>query len=132
MAKDYTNIADTAARLVEKYGKSMLAVKYDKTAADISKPWEGAEDPRDDAVETNINAVVVTVSSGVKLGITTVDSELAKQSDQMLIVALGSETQIDLSSYNEIKESDITWRITNVEKLQPSSMVLLFFVGIKR
>lgn len=132
MAKDYTTIADRAAELVAEYGRSMTAVKFDKVAVDSNKPWEGAADARSTGVSTVITGISVSISDGLKLGITTQDSDLSKNSDEILIVALGSASAIDLSLYNEIIDQSINWKITVVEKLKPANMVLLYFVGVKR
>lgn len=133
MVKDYTSIAETAARLTNKYGRSMVAVKFDAEVTDVNRPWMGASEPRGDgAVETSFVGVVVSISEGIKLGITVKDSELAKQSEQMIITSLGANSGIDLSEYNEVSDQDTRWKITMVDKLQPAGMILLYFIGVKR
>jgi hypothetical protein len=132
VAKDYTNIANTALRLVEKYGRSMVVLKFVTTPANESKPWEGAEDPREEAEAETINAVSVSTGEAVKLGMHTQDSDMVKRSDQILIVAPGAANQIDLSDFNEVADQGVNWKITMVEKLQPASTILLFYIGIKR
>ena len=134
MAKDYTNIATTAKRLVDKFGRSVTFRRLDRTTLDdAAKPWRGTATPRTtlDATVTAI-AVIVPPSSASRLGLTTRDNELIKRSEQIMIVALGATSTDDLSTFDEVLDGTQLWKITTVETLKPGDTTLLYFVGVKR
>jgi hypothetical protein len=131
---DYVSLAATAKRLITANGREVTFVRFNRTAADAAKPWKGAADPRTDpdASET-LDAVFVEPSSAVRLGISTVNSELVKRSTQILIAAPGSDFAEDLSTFEEVIDSDgVKWRITTSEKLKPAEVTLLYFIGVAR
>ena len=133
MAKDYASLADAARRLVIEYGRNMFVIKFDSTVADSSKPWEGPPNPRaGTVVSTAVPGISIGVGEGIKLGIVVKDSDLSKQTEQILILAPGSELQLNLEDYNEVQDQSTRWRVVWVEKLRPATLTLLYFMGVKR
>ena len=133
MAKDYTSIADTALAMVKKYGRSMTITKFDQSAGDPAKPWEGASDPRGvGKTSLTIYAVAVSVTSAIQVGLVTKDDDMVKRSEQILIVAPGSVEQTDLGNFNIVSDGSVEWKVAGVDKMQPSNLILLYYIGVKR
>ena len=132
---DYIKLAATAARLVANAGRSVTFVRFDRSLQDVAKPWLGSVDPRatPDASEV-VSAVFVEPTSLNSLGESTVDSDLLKRSTKIMIVAAGSDFTADLSKFDEVIDSldNSTWRIVGVDKLQPASVVVAYYVGVAR
>lgn len=93
-------------------------------------PGEVAGDPRNPpAAQLATKAVNAEPESDQRLGMTTKVIELAKRSDQILIVAGTSP----LERYNEVLDDDGNYyKITGIERLRPGSVTILYFVGVKR
>ncbi len=135
MAVNYTKLADTALRLVQDSGRDMTFRRLNRTPADVAKPWRGATAPRATAgLDTSVTAKAVVVPPGQSstLGFLAEDSELVKRSEQILLVALGSTSTVDLSTYDEVLDGATLWKIDLVQILKPGGTVLLFAVGVKR
>jgi len=128
---DYAELADTAKELVEGFGREVSFVKLNRTPADANIPWDGPADPRVGATTEPGSAVFVEPSSATELGIsTTLLETLAKRSGAIMIAALGSTSTVDLMGYDEVVDGTVRWKIVGVEKLQPASTTLLYFVGV--
>lgn len=125
---DYTKLATTAKRLVEKAGKTITFVKLDETVSNTEKPWKNNSDNRTTADEKILSGVFVEPSSATKLGMSTETSDLLKRSSQIVIVA----STDDLEDYNEIIDSNLRWKIQGIEKLKPADITLLYFIGVSR
>lgn len=127
---DYVALAATAQRLIQENGRSISLISFNATAADANKPWRGATDPRvSPSASLTLYGCFVEPSSAIRLGMSTETSDLLKRSTQIVMVA----STADLSSYNEIIDSDTTrWKIEGMEKLKPGETTLLYFIGVKR
>ena len=125
MVYDYSVLATKAVTLVEKYGRSVVLVKYSKDITDPNKPWRGGMT----STEVSTSGISVQPSSASQLGIMTVTENLAKRVDSIFLVAAGT---VDLSKYDEIKDGNTTWHIEISEMLRPGNTTLLYFFGVKR
>lgn len=133
MAIDYIALQATANRLVDENGRSITLEKLNKTPADNSKPWEGPADPRVSVQATvTTDGVFVDPGSASKLGIMVDGSDLLKRSEQIVIVAPGSTVTQDLSTFDEIVDESVRWKIIGAQKLKPGSTTLMYILGVRR
>lgn len=133
MANNHARLAETGKRLVDKHGRSMVFNRRDRAPDDAAKPWLGPADVGEDPDATaTLYAVSVEPGAAVKLGISTENSDMVKQSTEILIVAPGSTFSEDLSTFDEVVDGSDKFRITAVEKLRPGTQTVLYFVGVKR
>ena len=130
---DFTKLATTAQRLVSENGRTVTIVQLSKDLDDPTKDWRGKHDPRANPEDSiSATAVFVDPASFSSLGFKTDAREEVKRSEQIALVALGSGTVKDLTTFDEVQDGDINWSIIFSEKLQPGSQVLLFTLGLKR
>lgn len=134
--KNYDRTVAMAERLIIKYGRKVSAVKFTKTPDSSSERWKGTADIRDSAdnVTENFSAVFAQPTGEDKLGKSTISADLAKRSEQILLVSPGKKTiKSDLAEFNEIIDTDGSkWKIEGVETLKPGNVVLLYYIGVKR
>lgn len=130
MAFDYSNILATAQRLVTDFGRAITAERFDQNSSDANQPWIGPTNSSasPDATETT-TGVSVSPSGADKLGIAVKDDDLMKRIESFYIVAHKSQA---LETFNEIIDGSERYKIVHVEKLQPGSTVLLYFIGVER
>jgi len=133
MALDYIEIANIALTAVQEAGRSVTFRRLSRTVDDPAKPWRGAASPRA-TVDASVTATAVVVSpgQGVALGLATEDSELVKRSQEIMIVALGATSTDDLTTFDEVLDGTVLWKIQKVDKLKPANTTLLYFVGVSR
>lgn len=134
MAFDYTGVQADAISLVSEFGRSVTFQRFDQSAGNVLKPWDGPSDvtASPDATLT-ADAVFVEPESAVELGLTVEDSELFKTSEKIMIVAPPTTfTTDDLETFNAVIDGTIRWRIEQVTKLKPGATTLLYFVGVAR
>jgi len=134
MAIDYVALANKAQTLVQDSGRSVTFRRLDRTTLDdAGKPWRGTATPRT-TVDASVTATAVVVSpaGAAALGIVTLDSELIKRSQEVMIVALGATSTDDLSTFDEVLDGTVLWKIQKVDTLKPADTTLLYFVGVAR
>jgi len=133
MAFDYISLANKAAALVTKFGRSVTLVKFDETPADAAKPWRGNLTPRTDPdASTAVDAVFVEPASVEQLGWSVAKPEFFDRSTQILIVAPGATFSSNLEGYDEVIDGSVRWKITGVEILKPGPLRMLYFIGVAR
>lgn len=132
---DYVKTSLTARKLVEKFGKKRIVqiLKFSEDEQDPSKPWKGSSNPRlvpDFDVTTE--AVFISPSSAVRLGILTIDDDLVKNSEKIMIIAPGQTITEDLRLADEVIDEAERWKVAGVSTLKPAEVVLLYYIGVKR
>lgn len=127
-AIDYSAFVELADELIEDSGRELIFQRLSSTAADASKPWQGAATPT--VVET-VSAVpgVFVPASGSGLGRNLVSDELLKKVDQVVLVAGRAE---DLEDFDLVVDADVKWRIEWAQVLRPGDLVVLYFFGVCR
>lgn len=129
---DYVALQKTARGLVNDLGRPVTFVQLTETPADPSEPWRGADTPRNPAAtEVPGDAVAVPPSSASQLGFTNLDSDFVKRAEQIFIAVVDAG-QPDIEEFDEVIDGATTWKINAVEKLQPATTTLLFFVSVRR
>lgn len=127
---DLTKLVATAQRLIKANGRSVTFIRHDQTLGDVAKPWQGPTDARAKPNDTSVqNAVFLEPSSAPKLGISTEQSDLVMNSEQIMMVSPGT---VDLTAFQEVLDGTTYWKITTIEVLRPGAVTLLAYVGVKR
>lgn len=129
---DQPAVALVAERLLKQDGRLVRFIKFDRTAADANKPWDGAADPRATPADTaDMYAAPLHPESLVNLGFTGRNNDLIKQAELLYIVAPGASTK-DLTGFDEVLDESVRYGILMSEKLRPGTVNLLYFVWVKR
>lgn len=134
MAFNYTSIHEKAIELITQFGRSITFERIDQTPADTDSPWDGptSASASPDATLTAF-AVFVEPITLLSLGLTTRDTDLLKQSTQIMIVSPPiTFTSDDLETYNIAVDGSVRWKINTVHKFKPGGTTLLYYVGVSR
>lgn len=125
---DYARAQALALKLITKNGKQVVFQRLDATAADPAMPWKGAGTP---TVAQSVTTVGVSLphASLVDLGFLSVDDELLKRTEQVLLVPGGAT---DLEPFTNILDQGVRWRIEWVRTLKPATTTVLYAFGVKR
>lgn len=134
---NYTKLAATAKRLIEKSGRDIILYKRSSTPADATKPWRGPTDattatpPADPpTASTTVKAVFVEPSDS-ELGQLIEALELVKRRGSRFLVAATS-TAVDLRQYEYIKDGDNIFSIEKVRFLKPGDVAILYDIEVKK
>lgn len=131
---DYVEIANIAKTAIDENGRPVTFLRFDQTPADVNQPWNGPADPRatPDASASVIGLFIQPVVAQT-LGLTTVDQDLMKRTEEIVLVAPGAANPpFDLTTANELIDGGVNKKITFVETLRPNTITLLYFVGVAR
>ncbi len=127
---DFVSLQLTAARLIKENGRSVTFIRHNQTDAVSAEPWNGPTDPRTTPDTTSVqNAVFVEPDSLSALGFSSEASDLIMNSEKVMILSPGT---VDLSTFQEVLDGAVYWKIKKVETLQPGSTAVLSFVGVAR
>lgn len=133
MAFNYTPLANTAKRLVEKFGRSVTLVKFAETPADPAKPWRGNLTPRDTPLASAaLHMAFVQPSSAEELGLNVEKFGLTDRQAQIAIMAPGASDSTAYEHYDEVVDGTVRWKITEVEILKPGSTRMAYFFMVQR
>ncbi|MBA3352278.1 MAG: hypothetical protein H0U23_07625 [Blastocatellia bacterium] len=131
MAFDWSDDIAGALEDIAEFGRVVSFVKFKTTTADPDKPLEGPAAPIVEALVTGVSALFVEPSSVVRLGSSTSSEGLWKSS--LKIALVGYDGVNDWGIFDRLTDTDLTeWKIQHVDKLQPGSTPILFFVGLAR
>lgn len=128
---DYTRLAATAKRLVEKNGRTLSLYKRSRTASAPLQPWRGTveQDPAGAGISV-IGVVVPAAGSGFGRA-RTVDGTLAESFDEVAIVAAASLPDgVELEGFSNLVDDSRSWKIDGVEKLKPGDTSLLYVLRL--
>lgn len=120
---NFTKLAATAKRLINKNGREVSIVKLNTTPADPARPWRGPNNPRTGGATVVAKAAFVPLG-GSNLGITFQDA--APDSEVMLFAADDDEGNF-LENFDEVIDGTARWAIGQVQVLQPADKRLLYF-----
>jgi len=130
----YGDIAADALSLINGTGRQVTFNRFDQTPANSGKPWEGPADPSASPDATaSVFAAFVPPSDADSLGLSGIDQDLLKRTEQICIVAPGTvNPPFDLGTANECSDGSVKWKVTFTETLAPGDIVLLYFIGVSR
>ena len=121
---DYTSLAATAQRLIEKNGRTVTITKMSQVAADPNKPHRA----RNPATQTSVSPKAVIVPFDREQ----VDGSNVMVDDKMVMVAQSSVTGVDLSSYDYVTDGSDQYDIVKVSKIQPGDTSVVFMIQARR
>lgn len=125
---DFARAQAFALRLITKNGRSVAFERLSSTPTDSNMPWNGPGTP---TVAQSVTTVAVSLphASLTELGFTSVDDELLKRTEQVLLVPGGAT---DLEPFHTMLDGGIRWAVEWVRTLKPASTVVLYAFGVKR
>jgi hypothetical protein len=127
---DLAPIIETAQRLIAENGRTVTFIRHDETLSDPTQPWLGPADARATPNTTSVHsALFVEPDSTQALGLAQAQSDLLMDSEQIMVVAQG---EVDLSTFQEVLDEGVYWKITEIQTLRPGTTTVLSFVGVKR
>lgn len=136
---NYTRLAATAKRLVEKNARSVTLFKAGRTPANASEPWKGPSTSVDPS-GANAGATVTVLAafvpkSGTDLGSASRDRlrDSVKDRTKIALIATTSlPADTDLSQFDSIRDGNDVWRIVGTDELKPSTTSLLWEIEVTK
>lgn len=127
----YNDMATLAEELINEFGRDITFIRFDQAESDSNKPWLGPTDPRTTPNATaDIRGIFVSPTG---MGLSTVDEDLLKRSDEICIVAPGvNSPPFDLATANEMIDNSVSKKVLFTETLKPGDVTLLYFLGVAR
>jgi len=124
VAFDYTDLAATAKELIEDFGRTITIRKLDTAPTDVTKPWRGQG-----TAHTSITPIGVVLDYDAK----DIDGEIIRARDKRAYIAATSAVVSgnDLSTFDEVVDDSITYRIIKAERLKPGSTDLLYTLQLR-
>lgn len=133
MAIDFNKSAALAERLIGENGRAVTLVKISRAAADVDKPWQGPAPATETEVE--VTAVFVTPSNSVagvpSAGAGTFGKLLTKDASMVALVAASSIAGHVAEEFEKVIDGDTTWRISQVNTLQPGGVRIYHEFGLE-
>lgn len=137
---DYTKLAATAQRLVQKNGRTVTLVRRSTTPANSSEPWKG---PADEAATiTTPGTTTGKVGITVKAVFAKSDAELAelfglageelRRGAKFAFVAGADMTPEDLATFDTVIDGADVWQIESSDTLRPGDIALLHALELTR
>jgi hypothetical protein len=124
----YEELKQVANELIFEAGRTVSFIQLDSTPDDTATPWENST-PRTGQTSVSLKGVFVEPESSIQLGESYVSKDLVKRSTKILIVEPGDN---DLSTFDEINDGGVKWKIEGVEILKPGTVTIVGFVGVSR
>jgi hypothetical protein len=124
----FTKSIALAQKLIKKNGRNVTITFPSTTLADPAKPWEG--------VTTSSNTKVVkgvftnyarTDQRNVNDGVPT----NVQVGDQKLLVAAGDITPDDIKTATTVDDRSTTWKVINVEVVDPGDDPILYKLQLR-
>lgn len=121
---DFTRLAATAKRLIEKNGRSVTVIKQGKTPTDATKPWRGQDTTH--LASVTGKAVFVQPSKAIQ------NIDQLKRAEQVAYFAAANDSGQTLETFDLIKDGSTLWKILRAELLQPATKKLLYQFEVAR
>lgn len=136
---NYPRAAATAKRLIEANGRTVTLRKENRLPADNSKPWRGpdttaAPDVSEGGASLTVLACFVGVS-GTSLGKRAKDVADASLKDLQSVALVASSSLSgtpDLSQFDTLIDGSQIYRIIATEELRPSTLSIMWELGLAR
>lgn len=121
---DYTSLAATAKRLIEKNGRTVTITKMSQTPADPAKPHRA----RNAAADTSVTPTAVVVPFESEQ----VDGSNVMVDDKMVMVAQESVSGVDLESFDRLTDGSDEYDIVKVKKVNPGPTSVVYMIQVRR
>lgn len=132
---NFTKLAATAKRLIEKNGRTVTITKDDRTPADPSMPWLGPDDVPTSPDGLTFQAKVAFVpATGGGLGNRRQENPSVEDLEfKQGLVAHGSlPAGTDLLTFNWLVDGLKVYRLESVEELKPADTELIYTLELAR
>lgn len=113
---NYAALRDTAASLIERFGREVTFRRLSRDPSDTAKPWRAGGDPED---------VVVTA---VIVGDVRDGDPRRPAADQVLVAAGGDA----LEGFDQMIDGGVSRRVESIEVLKPGDDVVLYIAKVLR
>lgn len=124
---NYTRMAATAKRLIEKNGRTVTLVRLSRSALDTNKPWRGP-DPDPDPAPAAITCKAVIVPYEAK----ELEGSLIRNGDKRAFIADTSLPDHDLEKFDTLIDGGDTYKIVSVALFNPGDVRLLYEIQLRR
>jgi len=124
MAFDYSSLAATATRLIEKFGRSVTLTKKGSTSTTAGKPWQGGTAV--DSTSTSIKAVADQTASATLADAFREDTRV-KSSDTLIII----DGAVEPEEGDKLVDGTQTYEIVSTRSLKPGDTALAYFVAMR-
>ena len=121
---NFTRLAATAKRLVDKNGRSVTLTKQGKTPTDATKPWRGLSTP---TVSTVTGKAVFVEPSKEQRNVDNV-----KRADAVVYFAANNDAGQALETFDTLLDGTTIWKINRAELLKPATKKLLYILEVAR
>lgn len=130
MAIDYAKLRDTSDRLITENGRTVILIKRDRTAGDVSEPWRGPATP---GTDVNLSVTAVIIDFETKM----IDGTLIRLGDKRAFIspkesdAAESTGEALIEDFDTLIDRSETWQIVNVDKVEPGGIRLLYDLQLR-
>ena len=128
MTYDYAAKAETARRLIDKYGRSITLYQPSTTPIDATDKSKGV-DPTV-APNTPTKGAFVNPSGYSSLGISKDRTALLENTSAIVLVA--PVAGFDVGAVSRVSDGGGDYLVEMVEKLQPGDTPVLYYIGLKK
>lgn len=118
---DFARLAETARRLIRKNGRPAILRKLSRNPADPEKPWLKNSDAHQDVPLT---VAFFDYEEG------DIDDASVRRGDQIGYVEAPT-TGEDLSTFDQVLDGDLTWRIENVQTIRPATQTVVYILQLR-
>jgi len=127
MEEDYTGIAATAVRLIDRYGSNVSLLKESRVPSDPATPWTGTATAKERI--DNVKAVFVPLygQREVSRAIASIAGDIKRTADSFLIAPVTGQ---DVRTFQGVVRGDRLWRITEVHEISPGDTLLLYQIEV--
>lgn len=125
---DFTKLAATAARLIEKNGRSVRVVRYGNNPQDQEKPWRGQKQ----YLEAEVTGIAAFVPKTQLIGTFATQEEGLLRESEYALFAAENDGGYHLEQFDALIDGDRVWRIVKTEVLAPAATRVIYMFEVKR
>lgn len=132
MALNYTQLRQTAERLIEENGRSLTLVRKDQgNPSDPAKPWRGSTDA--DEISVTVIGVVIEFEKDE------VDGTLILREDKRVFISDksvtdegGSAPNLQIEDYSDLIDGATRYRIINPTTIEPGDQRIYYDMQVRQ
>ena len=127
---DYVKLSATAKRLIEKNGRDLVLEKKSRTPADSIKSWRG---PSSTSSGTSVTVKGVVVPPD---NFSDTDGQLIRRGQLRVLISNESvddqQTGLDITEFDSIKDGSDSYKIVEVNRVEPGALPLIYDIIVQR
>lgn len=124
MALNYANLADTAERLIEENGRSMILRKGGEVLSDPAAPWD--PDTTTGDIALTVIGVIVDYENDA------IDGQLVMRGDKRLLVAENSVDDNQIELFDRVTDESQDWKIVEVTTWKPGDTRIFYDLQLRK